>query len=183
MPASACWTNPEAQLSDLMQYIKGPDFPTRGHHHGPVRHPGGLRHRGRGRIVIRARHEFEEFGNGRTRIIITEIPYQVNKRMLIKNMADQVEDKRLEGISNIQDETDRNGMRIVIELKRDANPQVVLNRLFAQTQLQTSFAVTHAGPGGGERQAPAPDSVPAAHPGRVHRPTRSRSSPAAPGTT
>jgi DNA gyrase subunit A len=91
--------------------------------------------------VVRARHEFEEFGNNRTRIIITELPYQVNKRMLIKNMADQVEDKRLEGISNIQDETDRNGMRIVIELKRDANPQVVLNRLFAQTQLQSSFAI------------------------------------------
>lgn len=91
--------------------------------------------------MVRARHEFEEFGNNRTRIIITELPYQVNKRMLIKNMADQVEDKRLEGISNIQDETDRNGMRIVIELKRDANPQVVLNRLFAQTQLQSSFAI------------------------------------------
>ena len=96
---------------------------------------------GRGRVVVRARHEFEEFGNNRIRIIITELPYQVNKRMLIKNMADQVEDKRLEGISNIQDETDRNGMRIVIELKRDANPQVVLNRLFAQTQLQSSFAI------------------------------------------
>ena len=92
-------------------------------------------------MTIRARHEFEEFGQNRTRIIITEIPYQVNKRMLIKNMADQVEDKRLEGISNIQDESDRNGMRIVIELKRDANPQVVLNRLFAQTQLQTTFAI------------------------------------------
>ena len=92
-------------------------------------------------MVIRARHEFEEFGKDRTRIIITEIPYQVNKRMLIKNMADQVEDKRLEGISDIRDETDRNGMRIVIELKRDANPQVVLNRLFAQTQLQTTFAI------------------------------------------
>ena len=96
---------------------------------------------GRGRITVRARHEFEEFGKDRTRIIITEIPYQVNKRMLIKNMADQVEDKRLEGISDIRDETDRNGMRIVIELKRDANPQVVLNRLFAQTQLQTTFAI------------------------------------------
>ena len=96
---------------------------------------------GRGRVVMRARHEFEEFGHDRTRIIITELPYQVNKRMLIKSMADQVEDKRLEGISDIRDETDRNGMRIVIELKRDANPQVVLNRLFAQTQLQTTFAI------------------------------------------
>ena len=96
---------------------------------------------GRGRVVIRARHEFEEFGKDRTRIVITEIPYQVNKRMLIKSMADQVEDKRLDGISDIRDESDRDGMRIVIELKRDANPQVVLNRLFAQTQLQTTFAI------------------------------------------
>ena len=132
--------NPEAQLSDLMQYIKGPDFPTR----GIIMGRSGIRAAyatGRGRVVMRARHEFEEFGNGRTRIIITEIPYQVNKRQLIKSMADQVEDKRLEGISDIRDETDRNGMRIVIELKRDANPQVVLNRLFAQTQLQTTFAI------------------------------------------
>ncbi|WP_295586370.1 DNA gyrase subunit A [uncultured Oscillibacter sp.] len=132
--------NPEAQLSDLMQYIKGPDFPTK----GIIMGRSGIRAAyatGRGRIVIRARHEFEEFGKDRTRIVITEIPYQVNKRMLIKNMAEQVEDKRLEGISDIRDESDRNGMRIVIELKRDANPQVVLNRLFAQTQLQTSFAI------------------------------------------
>ena len=132
--------NPEAQLSDLMQYIKGPDFPTR----GIIMGRSGIRAAyatGRGRVVMRARHEFEEFGNGRTRIIITEIPYQVNKRQLIKSMADQVEDKRLEGISDIRDETDRNGMRIVIELKKDANPQVVLNRLFAQTQLQTTFAI------------------------------------------
>ena len=132
--------DPEATLSDLMQYIKGPDFPTR----GIIMGRSGIRAAyatGRGRVTIRARHEFEEFGQNRTRIIITEIPYQVNKRMLIKNMADQVEDKRLEGISNIQDESDRNGMRIVIELKRDANPQVVLNRLFAQTQLQTTFAI------------------------------------------
>ena len=132
--------DPNATLGDLMQHIKGPDFPTR----GIIMGRSGIRSAyatGRGRIVIRARHEFEEFGSGRTRIVITEIPYQVNKRMLIKNMADQVEDKRLEGISDIRDESDRNGMRIVIELKRDANPQVVLNRLFAQTQLQTSFAV------------------------------------------
>ena len=96
---------------------------------------------GRGKIILRARTEFEEFGRDRTRIIVTELPYQVNKRMLIKNMADQVNDKRLEGISDIRDETDRTGMRIVIEVKHDANPQVVLNRLFAQTQLQTSFAI------------------------------------------
>ncbi len=132
--------NPEAELADLMQHIKGPDFPTK----GIIMGRSGIRAAyatGRGRVVIRARHEFEEFGKDRTRIVITEIPYQVNKRMLIKNMAEQVEDKRLEGISDIRDESDRNGMRIVIELKRDANPQVILNRLFAQTQLQTSFAI------------------------------------------
>ena len=132
--------NPEATLPDLMEHIKGPDFPTK----GIIMGRSGIRAAyatGRGRIMVRARHEFEEFGKDRTRIIITEIPYQVNKRMLIKNMADQVEDKRLEGISDIRDESDRNGMRIVIELKRDANPQVVLNRLFAQTQLQTTFAI------------------------------------------
>ena len=132
--------NPDATLADLMEHVQGPDFPTK----GIIMGRAGIRAAyatGRGRVVVRARHEFEEFGNNRTRIIITELPYQVNKRMLIKNMADQVEDKRLEGISNIQDETDRNGMRIVIELKRDANPQVVLNRLFAQSQLQSSFAI------------------------------------------
>ena len=132
--------HPESTLSDLMGHIQGPDFPTR----GIIMGRSGIRAAyatGRGRITVRARHEFEEFGKDRTRIVITEIPYQVNKRMLIKNMAEQVEEKRLEGISDIRDETDRNGMRIVIELKRDANPQVVLNRLFAQTQLQTTFAI------------------------------------------
>ena len=132
--------DPEATLGDLMQHVSGPDFPTS----GIIMGRSGIRAAyatGRGRVVIRARHEFEEFGKDRTRIIITEIPYQVNKRMLIKSMAEQVEDKRLEGISDIRDESDRNGMRIVIELKRDANPQVVLNRLFAQTQLQTTFAI------------------------------------------
>ena len=132
--------NPDATLSDLMEHVKGPDFPTR----GIIMGRSGIRAAyatGRGRLIVRARHEFEEFNNGRTRIIITELPYQVNKRMLIKVIADQVEDKRLEGISEIRDESDRNGMRIVIELKRDANPQVVLNRLFAQTQLQTTFAI------------------------------------------
>ena len=132
--------DPECTLPDLMEHIHGPDFPTR----GIIMGRSGIRAAyatGRGRITVRARHEFEEFGKDRTRIIITEIPYQVNKRMLIKNMADQVEDKRLEGISDIRDETDRNGMRIVIELKRDANHQVVLNRLFAQTKLQTTFAI------------------------------------------
>ena len=132
--------NPEATLSDLMEHIKGPDFPTR----GIIMGRSGIRAAyatGRGRLMLRARHEFEEFGGGRTRIVVTELPYQVNKRMLIKAMADQVEDKRIDGISAIRDESDRNGMRLVIELKRDANPQVVLNRLFAQTQLQTTFAI------------------------------------------
>ncbi len=132
--------NPDATLADLMEHVKGPDFPTK----GIIMGRSGIRAAyatGRGRIVIRARHEFEEFGRDRIRIIITELPYQVNKRMLIKNMAEQVEDKRLEGISDIRDESDRNGMRMVIELKRDANPQVVLNRLFAQTALQSSFAI------------------------------------------
>ena len=132
--------NPEATLCDLMEHIKGPDFPTK----GIIMGRSGIRAAyatGRGRLMVRARHEFEEFGSGRTRIIFTELPYQVNKRMLIKSIADQVEDKRIEGISDIRDESDRNGMRMVIELKRDANPQVVLNRLFAQTQLQTTFAI------------------------------------------
>ena len=132
--------DPNATLSDLMEHVKGPDFPTK----GIIMGRSGIRAAyatGRGRLMVRARHEFEEFGNGRTRIIFTELPYQVNKRMLIKTIADQVEDKRIEGISDIRDESDRNGMRMVIELKRDANPQVVLNRLFAQTQLQTTFAI------------------------------------------
>ncbi len=132
--------NPEATLSDLMQHISGPDFPTR----GIIMGRSGIRQAyltGRGKIIVRARAEFEEFGQGRTRIIVTELPYQVNKRQLIKNIADQVHDKRLEGISDLRDETDRNGMRMVIELKRDANPQVVLNRLFAQTAMQTSFSI------------------------------------------
>ena len=132
--------DPDATLGDLMEHVKGPDFPTR----GIIMGRSGIRAAyatGRGRLMVRARHEFEEFGNGRTRIIFTELPYQVNKRMLIKAIADQVEDKRIEGISDIRDESDRNGMRMVIELKRDANPQVVLNRLFAQTQLQTTFAI------------------------------------------
>ena len=133
--------NPEAELADLMEYIKGPDFPTK----GIIMGRSGIRAAyatGRGKITVRARTEFEEYGQNRERIIVTELPYQVNKRMLIAAMADQVRDKRLEGISDIRDETDRNGMRIVIELKKDANPQVVLNRLFAQTQMQTTFGVT-----------------------------------------
>ena len=133
--------NPEAELADLMDYIKGPDFPTK----GIIMGRSGIRAAyatGRGKITVRARTEVEEFGQNRERIIVTELPYQVNKRQLIANMAEQVRDKRLEGISDIRDETDRNGMRVVIELKKDANPQVVLNRLFAQTQMQTTFGVT-----------------------------------------
>ena len=133
--------NPEAELADLMEYIKGPDFPTR----GIIMGRSGIRAAyatGRGKITVRARTEFEEFGQNREQIIVTELPYQVNKRQLIAAMAEQVRDKRLEGISDIRDETDRNGMRVVIELKKDANPQVVLNRLFAQTQMQTTFGVT-----------------------------------------
>ncbi|MDD7652063.1 MAG: DNA gyrase subunit A [Candidatus Faecousia sp.] len=132
--------DPECTLADLMEHITGPDFPTR----AIILGRAGIRAAyatGKGRLTLRARTHFEEFGQNRTRIIVTEIPYQVNKRMLIKNMADQVNEKRLEGISDIRDESDRTGMRIVIELKRDANSQVVLNRLFAQTQLQTTFAI------------------------------------------
>ena len=124
-----------------MEHIQGPDFPTR----GIIMGRSGIRaaySTGRGKITVRARTELEEFGQNRQRIIVTELPYQVNKRQLIAAMADQVRDKRLEGISDIRDETDRNGMRIVIELKKDANAQVVLNRLFAQTQMQTTFGVT-----------------------------------------
>ena len=133
--------NPEAELADLMEYVKGPDFPTK----GIIMGLSGIRAAyatGRGKITVRARAEFEEYGQNRERIIVNELPYQVNKRQLIAAMAEQVREKRLDGISDIRDETDRNGMRIVIELKKDANPQVVLNRLFAQTQMQTTFGVT-----------------------------------------
>ncbi len=133
--------NPGAQLNDLMEHLKGPDFPTR----GIIMGRSGIRQAyetGRGKVTVRARTDFEEYGRDkRIRIIVTELPYQVNKRKLIKNIADQVHEKRLEGISDLRDETDRNGMRIVIELKRDANPQVVLNRLFAQTELQSGFSI------------------------------------------
>ena len=132
--------DPEATLPDLMEHITGPDFPTG----GIIMGRSGIRAAyatGRGKVVVRAKTEFEEFGKDRVRIIVTELPYQVNKRQLIKNIADQVKDKRLEGISDLRDETDRNGMRMVIELKKDANPQVVLNNLFKQTALQSSFGI------------------------------------------
>ena len=130
----------EATLPDLMEHITGPDFPTG----GIIMGRSGIRAAyatGRGKVVVRARTEFEEFGKDRVRIIVTELPYQVNKRQLIKNIAEQVKDKRLDGISDLRDETDRNGMRMVIELKKDANPQVVLNNLFKQTALQSSFGI------------------------------------------
>ena len=132
--------NPDATLSDLMQHVTGPDFPTR----GIIVGRSGIRAAyatGRGRIVVRARTETETWGHDRIRIIVTELPYQINKRQLIQNISEQVRDKKLDGISGLRDESDRNGMRIVIELKKDANTQVVLNRLFAQTQMQTTFAV------------------------------------------
>ncbi len=132
--------DPEAGLEDLMEHMKGPDFPTR----GIIVGRSGIRAAyatGRGHICVRARTEMEEFGQNRTRIIVTELPYQVNKARLVESIADQVHDKRIEGISGLRDESDRSGMRIVIELKKDANPQVVLNRLFSSTQLQTTFAI------------------------------------------
>ena len=132
--------NPDATLDDLMRHVKGPDFPTK----GIIMGRAGIRAAyatGRGKITIRARTEFEEHGQNRVRIIVTELPYQVNKKMLIKSIAEQVKDKRLDDISDLRDESDRNGMRIVIELKRDANPQVALNKLFAQTTLQSTFSI------------------------------------------
>ena len=132
--------DPECSMVDLMEHVSGPDFPTG----GIIMGRSGIRAAyatGRGKVVVRARTEFEEFGKDRVRIIVTELPYQVNKRQLIKTIAEQVKDKRIEGISDLRDETDRNGMRMVIELKKDANPQVVLNTLFKQTALQSSFGI------------------------------------------
>ena len=133
--------NENATLDDLMEHIKGPDFPTR----GIIMGRAGIRAAyatGKGHIKVRARTEMEEFGSGRTRIIVTELPYQVNKARLVENIAEQVKDKRLDGISGLRDESDgKRGMRIVIELKKDSNPQVTLNRLFSQTQMQTTFGV------------------------------------------
>ena len=133
--------NTEIEIDELMDYIKAPDFPTGGIIYGY----DGVREAfktGRGRIVMRAKTGFEE-SNGREAIIVTEIPYQVNKADMIKKTADLVNDKKIEGISNIRDESDRNGMRIVYELKRDAVPNVVLNTLYKYTQLQSSFSVNN----------------------------------------
>lgn len=133
--------NPEATLEELMEHIKGPDFPTG----GIVMGRSGIRAAyatGRGKITVRARAEIEENEKtGRSKIIVTELPYQVNKARLIENIADLVKEKRIEGISNIDDHSDRNGMHIVIDVKRDASPQIVLNHLFSFTQLQTTFGV------------------------------------------
>jgi len=132
--------DPEVNMVDLMEHISGPDFPTG----GIIMGRSGIRAAyatGKGKIVVRARTEFETFGADRTRIIVTELPYQVNKRELVRKIAEQVREKRLEGISDLRDESDRIGMRIVIELKKDANPQVVLNNLFKRTALQSSFGI------------------------------------------
>ncbi len=132
--------NPDAGLDELMQSIQGPDFPTG----GIIMGRSGIRAAyatGRGRIVVRARTEIEEEKNGKFSIIVTELPYQVNKARLIENIADLVKEKRIEGITNVEDHSDRSGMRIVISVRRDASPQIVLNRLFSFTQMQTSFGV------------------------------------------
>ncbi|MEG2377454.1 MAG: DNA gyrase subunit A, partial [Clostridia bacterium] len=132
--------NPECDLNDLMEHIKGPDFPTA----GIVMGKAGIRAAyatGKGRVKVRARAEIEEHGNNRYRIAVTELPYVVNKARLVESIADLVKDKRIEGISDLRDESDRTGMRMVIELKKDANPQVILNQLYKHTQMQTTFAI------------------------------------------
>ncbi len=132
--------HPEAELEDLMQFIKGPDFPTA----GIVMGRSGIRAAyatGRGKIIVRARTEIVENKNGRFQIVVSELPYQVNKRRLIESMADLVKDKKIEGIADINDYSNREGMRMVVDLKRDANPQVVLNQLFSYTQLQVSYGI------------------------------------------
>ena len=132
--------NPDAGLEDLMEYIKGPDFPTG----AMIMGRAGIRAAyatGRGKITVRAVAEIVEEKNGRFKIIVTELPYQVNKARLIESIADMVKDKRIEGISNIDDHSDRNGMHIEIDLKRDASPQIVLNQLYSYTQMQTTFGV------------------------------------------
>ncbi len=141
--------HPEAELDDLMQFIKGPDFPTA----GIVMGRSGIRAAygtGRGKIIVRARAEIVESKNGRFQIVVTELPYQVNKRRLIEAMADLVKDKKIEGISDINDYSNREGMRLVVDLKRDANPQVVLNQLYSFTQLQISYGIILLALVGGE---------------------------------
>lgn len=132
--------NPDAELSDLMEHIKGPDFPTG----AIIMGRSGIRSAyatGRGKIVVRAKTEIVEDKNSRFKIIVTELPYQVNKARLIENIAEMVKDKKIEGISHIEDHSDRNGMHIEIDIKKDASPQIVLNRLYNYSQLQTTFGV------------------------------------------
>ena len=132
--------NPDATLEELMEHIKGPDFPTG----GIIMGRSGIRAAyatGRGRVVVRARAEIEEEKNGRFKIVVSELPYQVNKARLIESIADLVKEKKIEGISNIEDHSDRDGMHIVIDVKRDASPQIVLNQLYSYTQMQTTFGV------------------------------------------
>ena len=134
--------NPEIEIAELMQYIKAPDFPTGGYIYGYA----GVKEAfetGRGRIVIRAKYDIENNEKGNDKIIISEIPYMVNKSELIKNIADLAIEKKVEGIANVNDESDRQGMRIVVDVKRDANPQVVINKLFKYTALQSSFSVNN----------------------------------------
>lgn len=132
--------NPEISIDELMEYIKGPDFPTG----AQIMGMSGIRaayHTGRGKIRIRSRATIEEFNDNRERIVVTEIPYMVNKARLIEKIAELVHDKRIEGISDLRDESDRDGMRIVIEIKRDANATIVLNQLYKYTQMEDSFSV------------------------------------------
>ena len=132
--------NPDAELEEIMQYIKGPDFPT----HGIIMGAKGIREAystGRGKIIVRARAEIKETKNDRYKIIVTELPYSVNKRRLIEKIAELIKDKRIEGIADLQDYTDRHGMHIEITIKRDANAQVVLNNLYKMTEMQTTFGV------------------------------------------
>ncbi len=133
----ALMNNPEMEVDELMDYIPAPDYPTAALVMGRAAIRQAYR-TGRGGAILRARAEIEEMSNGKSRIVVTELPYQVNKAKLIENIADQVKDKRLEGISDLREETDRTGMRIVVELKKDVNAQVVLNQLYKQTSMQTS---------------------------------------------
>ena len=130
--------NPELTAADLMRYIKGPDFPTG----GLILGRDAIRSAyttGRGRIKVRAKTQIEQMSNGKSRILVTELPYMVNKASLIEKIADLVQQKRIEGITDLRDESDRTGMRIVIELRRDVNPRIILNRLYKHTQMQETF--------------------------------------------
>ncbi len=152
--------NPDASIEDLLQFIKGPDFPTGGLVMGQEKDREGLvinniKHAyatGRGRVIIRARVEFEETSNGRTQIIVTELPYQVNKAVLQERIAELVRDKKIDGIAAMEDHSDRRGMRLVIEVKRDANPHTVLNHLYKHTAMQQAFGYNMLALVGGQPQ-------------------------------